>query len=291
MGVKKLEQMKQTTNTLSVYGYTEYRVYLKDFYEFKKDSHRGYSYRGFSKAAGFSSPNILKLVIDGQRNISPAATEKFIKALGFSNQMSDYFRTLVKFNQSKTDEDKDYFLSILKKLTPMAKRRELCSDSLKYVSHWLYAVISEMVSLDEFRDDPYWISRRIHGKATVTEISSALKFLISAGFISKDADGKYQPEDNMVLSSDEVKSLAVRKYHRQMLHQAEDALDNIPMEEREFGALTVVLPENASEELKYKIKQFRQELHTWAMQVSEDDGGEFVAQINMQMYPHTKKVS
>jgi len=43
--------------TLSVYGYTDYRAYLRNFYDMRKESERGYSYRAFSKAAGFSSPN------------------------------------------------------------------------------------------------------------------------------------------------------------------------------------------------------------------------------------------
>ena len=51
---------------------------------FRKDGKRGYSYRAFSKAAGFSSPNVLKLVIEGKRNIGPEAVENFITALGLS---------------------------------------------------------------------------------------------------------------------------------------------------------------------------------------------------------------
>jgi uncharacterized protein (TIGR02147 family) len=76
-----------------------------------------------------------------------------------------------------------------------------------------------------------------------------------------------------------------------MLDQAKESLDSLPLEEREFGALTFVLPEVALAELKYKMKLFRRELHTWAMQVAEGKEGEIVVQVNAQMYPHTRKVS
>jgi len=290
MGAEKLDIDSRTkVKVLTVYGYTNFRAYLKDFYEFRKDSQRGYSYRAFSKSAGFTSPNILKLVIDGERNISPDATQKFIKALSLSGQMADYFATLVKMNQAKSDSDKEYYFSILQKLTPQAKKRELNSESHKYLSHWLYPVIREMTTLKEFREDPYWISRRIYGKASINEISQAIQFLTQEGFVEK-IDGKLVMKDNMVLSSDEVKSLAIRNYHRQMLDQAKDSLENIPVEEREFGAVTFTIPESAIQELKFKLKQFRSELHTWAMQVVEDKGGELIIQVNAQMYPHTKKV-
>lgn len=277
--------------TLSIYGYTDYREYLRDFYEFRKDGQHGYSFRSFSKAAGFTSPNILKLVIDGTRNISPEAATKFVKALNLKGQMADYFTTLVRMNQSKSDTDKEYYFGILQKLTPQAKRRELESEGLRYLSHWLHPVIREMVSLGEFRDDPYWIARRVNGKATVNEIGQALQFLLKEGFIERGQDGRFSAKDNMVLTHDEVKSLAIRNYHRAMLDQAKEKLESLPLEEREFGALTFVLPESALSELKYKLKTFRSELHTWAMQVSQEQGGEIVVQVNLQMYPHTKKVT
>ncbi len=292
MGVKKLELTKPQAGEkiLSIYGYTDFRTYLREFYEFRKDGQHGYSFRAFSKAAGFSSPNILKLVIEGERNISPDATQKFIKALGLKGQMSEYFDALVRMNQAKSDSDKEHYFELLQKLTPQGKRRDLNAESLKYVSHWLYPVIREMVALEDFRDDPYWIARRINGKASIPEISQALQFLLKEGFIEK-VDGHFVPKDNMVLTSDEVKSLAIRNFHRLMLDQAKESLETLTMEEREFGALTFVLPAAALDELKYKMKLFRRELHTWAMQVAEEKTGEIVVQVNAQMYPHTKKVS
>jgi uncharacterized protein (TIGR02147 family) len=290
MGAEKIQENQTSQDkVLSVYGYTNFRQYLKDYYEFRKDSQRGYSFRAFSKAAGFTSPNILKLVIDGERNISPEATQKFNKALNLKGQMADYFATLVKMNQAKSDTDKEYYFSILQKLTPQAKKRDLNTESHKYLSHWLYPVIREMTALKEFRDDPYWISRRIYGKASINEITQAVQFLHQEGFLEK-VDGKTVMKDNMVLSSDEVRSLSIRNYHRQMLDQAKESLESIPVEEREFGAVTFTIPESAINELKYKLKQFRRDLHTWAMQVSEDKGGELIIQYNAQMYPHTKKV-
>ncbi len=292
MGVKNLDLTKPQAGdkVLSVYGYTDFRAYLRAFYEFRKDGQHGYSFRAFSKSAGFTSPNILKLVTSGERNISPDATQKFIKALGLKSQMAEYFDALVRMNQAKADTDKEHYFNLLQKLTPQGKRRDLNAEGLKYMSHWLYPVIREMVALEDFRDDPYWIARRINGKASIPEITQALQFLVKEGFIEK-VDGLFVSKDNMVLSSDEVKSLAIRNYHRLMLEQAKDSLENLPMEEREFGALTFVLPEAALEELKYKMKLFRRELHTWAMQVAEEHNGEIVVQVNAQMYPHTRKVS
>ncbi len=274
---------------LEIYGYTDFRVYLKDYYEVRKASQKGYSYRAFSKAAGFSSPNFLKLVIDGTRNIGPEAVEKFIVALGFKAKVADYFRTLVKLNQAKDDAEKEGYFYQLRKLMPSARRRQLNIENLQYLSHWLYPVIREMLALGEFRDDPYWVSRRINFDVSPTEVSQALQFLTKEKFIERDANGRWYASDDMVLSSDEVRSLAIRNYHRAMMDRARDALERLEVSEREFGAVTFVIPDDRIDELKRKLKEFRGELHAWAVQASQASPGDTVVQVNFQMFPHTRK--
>lgn len=306
MGAPKLDQEKTGKDrTLSIYGYTSFRTYLKDFYEFRKEGQHGYSYRAFSKAAGFSSPNFLKLVMEGQRNISPDAVEKFILALKLKGPMAEYFRALVKMNQAQDDNEKEKWFHNIKQLTPHAKRRSLQAENLRYLSHWLYPALLEMVHLKDFRFDPYWIARRLHTPVSMADIVSAWNFLLEEGFVAPNEQGGFSVTDNMVLSSDEVGSLAIRNYHRQMLAQASEALSSLPLGEREFGALTFILPSTAIEELKRKLKTFRKELHEWALAAVADhsaaaesngkgdrtDSGESVIQVNMQMYPHTRKVA
>lgn len=293
MGVENLNTIAKPgdANVLSIFGYTDYRKYLGDYYNFRKKGARGYSYRSFSKAAGFSSPNFLKLVVEGERNLGSDAVEKFIKALHLTRSMAEYFRVLVRLNQSQEDVEKLELFNQLVRLTPQAKRRDLQSESLQYLSHWIYPVLREMIQMPDFSDDPHWIARRLHADVSVQDIAQALRFLVAEGFIEKRSDGTYAAQDNLVLSSDEVRSLAVRNYHRQMLAQAFEALENLPLNEREFGALTLVIPEAAMAELKERIKTFRRDLHLWAVQATAEQTGDQVVQINLQMYPHTKKVS
>lgn len=277
--------------TPSVYGYTNYREYLAAFYEAKKNSRRGYSYRQFSQQAGFTSPNYLKLVIEGQRNLSPQSVEQFIDALGLSAPMAAYFRCLVSMNQADDDEEKTELFQKLMRLTPATRRYELEADAMEFIQHWIYPVLREMVLNGEFRDDPYWIERRLNGRSDIREITAALNFLRTKGFIFKDAEGKYQVKDDVVITSDEVRSLAVRTYHRRSLEQAILMLEDLPMAQREYGALIFQLPESSLPELKQRLKDFRKELHKWALDKVKEEQGSVVIQCNYQMYPQSKKVS
>ena len=99
----------------SLFEYMNYRDFLRDYYEEKKREHSFYSFRLFSQKAGFKSPNFLKLVIDGNRNLSKESVYKFVKALGLNKKESDYFENLVFFNQSESLEEKNAYLARLLK--------------------------------------------------------------------------------------------------------------------------------------------------------------------------------
>ena len=49
--------------------YQDYRTYMLDYFEWRKRS-SAFSWRKFSKIAGFSSPSYLKLVCDGKSSLS-----------------------------------------------------------------------------------------------------------------------------------------------------------------------------------------------------------------------------
>jgi uncharacterized protein (TIGR02147 family) len=276
---------------LSIYGYTNYRLYLADYYQLRKKSRRGYSYRQFAQQAGFTSPNYLKLVIEGQRSLSGQSIEQFITGLGLSQPMAAYFRCLVAWNQAADDTEKTRLFQELKRLTPASRRYELEADAMEYIQHWIYPVLREMVLNGEFRDDPYWIERRLSGRIDIREITSALSFLKTRGFILKDESGAYKVKDDVVISSDEVRSLAVRTYHRRALEQAITMLDDLPLTQREYGALIIQLPEDSIAELKQKLKDFRKQLHQWALDKGKQGSGGVVIQCNFQMYPQSKRIS
>ena len=56
--------------------YQNYREYMRDFYEERKRSSL-FSWREFSKLAGFASPNFMQLVCEGKSRLSKTGVEKW----------------------------------------------------------------------------------------------------------------------------------------------------------------------------------------------------------------------
>ena len=287
--------------TPHIFGYLNYRQYLSDVYEVRKQG-RGFSYRLFSKLSGFTSPNFIKLVIDGERNLSDQAIFKVAHGLKLHGHELEYFKQLVAMNQATSDEDRVAHLSQLKAAMPHGRSREIGADGVAYLSSWLYPVLRELVQTQGFREDPYWIARRLRGRVSQEQIREALDFLVSGGYVRRDACGRLEAADDVVLSTDEVKSLAVRSHHRCMLQEAVVAMETLPVEAREFGAMTVAIPTASIPELKERIKNFRKEIHTFmmaqmtaAIEATAATGNPAdntvldseIVQLNIQMFPHT----
>lgn len=272
--------------TPDIFSYMDFKEFLADYYQARKKSGRGYSYRQFSQQAGFRSPNVLKEVIEGQRKLTGPSLEQFVKALALNPEETEYFRCLVALCQATSETERDRFAETLKTLAPLAKSYELEADAMEFIQHWIYPVIQELIQADDFRDDPLWIKRRLTSEVDVKDIASALSFLKRKGFIYKDADGRFQAKDQVITSSDEVRSMALRAYYRRIMEQSIRMLEELPLEKREFGALILYLPEEDLIELKGKLKSFLTDLHRWGLSREKKAGQ--VVQFNLQMYPQTK---
>src|SRR5438045_8662218 len=93
----------------NLFEYEDYRKYLKDLYDFQKKNRRSFSFRFFSHHAGFTSPNYLKLVMDGARNLTEESIQKFANGFKLNQQETDFFKNLVFFTQAKTSEEKSRY--------------------------------------------------------------------------------------------------------------------------------------------------------------------------------------
>ena len=130
-----------------IFNYQDYREFLKDTYSYLKKNSRYFSFRYFSKTAGFTSPNIFKLVMDGDRNLSTEGVGKFLKGLKLGKNESEFFKILVKFNQAKSSVEKQSVAEEILKFKAYRKIYPLGQAQYNYYSNWYFIAIREMVAL------------------------------------------------------------------------------------------------------------------------------------------------
>jgi uncharacterized protein (TIGR02147 family) len=105
----------------AIYHYRDYRKALRDFYENKKLQSSGYTYARFSRAANLGSPNYLKIVIDGRRDLTISNIHSFANVIGLKGPEIEYFEALVLENQADQTSEKRYYS---RKLSQIKKSNE-----------------------------------------------------------------------------------------------------------------------------------------------------------------------
>ncbi|NLD37291.1 MAG: TIGR02147 family protein [Desulfatiglans sp.] len=95
----------------------------------------------------YFSPNFLKLIIDGKRNLSNEGTGKVAKGFEFKKQEREYFENLVFMNQASSHDDKDYYYKKMMTVNGYLKSHKIDKAGYAYFSKWYYPVIDQKVCM------------------------------------------------------------------------------------------------------------------------------------------------
>ncbi|MDP2600793.1 MAG: TIGR02147 family protein [Deltaproteobacteria bacterium] len=270
----------------TIYAYSNYREFLKDMVQELKNSQPSFSYRYFAKKAGYTSPNFLKLVIDGKRNLSEESIRKFAEVFKLGKKEKRFFELLVHYNQTIHPERRQQYYQEILDFAEYRSAHELEKEQYEYLSHWYYPAILELSHLSSFQENPEWIAGQLQNKISNKEVLAAIDCLSRIGLLVRDENGKLKPAHKALTTGEEARSLAAFSYHEQLLEMANQALKQ-KAEEREFAAMTMAVSEAEMKKLKEMIHDFRKKVVNVLTQGGAEPNS--VYQLNMQLFSLTKK--
>lgn len=272
--------------------YTDYRDYLKDFYEYKraqtKSALRPYSYATFAAAADIKSPNYLKLIIDGQRNLSREMAMKFARALSLSREECDEFIALVEYTQAIEPLERNRYLKVLSDLRvrQQLKSGEINAETWEKVPSWVTWVLYALAEQKNVRFEPEALFEHMRGKARLEDIRRSLEKLFASGELVRNPDtGEVTKGRELMSGSENVPVALVRKLQAELIYLGLESLFQDEPQDREIGAQTLSLTAEEFELLKFELRQFRKR---WLKDVSvarKVSKGDRVFQLNIQLFP------
>ena len=268
-----------------VLEYTSYRQYIADYYAEKK-AKSAFTWQEFTRAAGFSSPVHLKYASEGRLNLSDAAALRVAQAMHLVDFEQEYFCEMVKFDNAKTDAEKKAAFSKMLSIAEAHKAKIIEGDSFRYFESWKNPVLRELAPAMPGAK-PLALAKACRPAITAAEVSETLNFLVKAGLLKKDEEGRYVQTDTFVTTGPmEVTPVAVRGMHRQMGEFAVDAVEGVAQDERHFSGLTMGLTHKAYDEIVQEIDACRKRIAAIATRDAEVDD---VYRLNFQLFPLTNK--
>lgn len=271
----------------NLFGYDNYRSYLKDWYDWMKESKPAFSYRAFANWAGFKAPNQLLLVIKNQRNIALSSLGKYFDALKLKDSEKKYFELLVKFNQAKDMVAKSQYFKELSVFW-LKKGTLLEGQQFKYLTNWYYPAVREMVNLSDFKETGQWIADKLGGMITPAQARKAVEVLLELGLLKRDANRKLLQASNYVTTGNEVESVTAYLYHQQMIAAALQSLKEIAYLKRNITALTFTIAKDDYDMVVSEINDARKKIISSLQNRKVQNRDTELYQLNFHLFPINK---
>lgn len=157
---------------------------------------------------------------------------------------------------------------------------QLNLDTYTVISDWYHYAILELVRLKNFQPNPAWIAKTL--SITVSEVNFAIERLQRLGMLEISKHGWQQKAGQLTTIGSKLTATALRKLQQQILAQATDALNSVPMQQRDQSAMTMSIDSSKIAEAKLRIQKFRRELCEF---LEAGDNCDEVYQLSISLFP------
>ncbi len=232
----------------------------------RKRRNSQFSLRSFAKVLEIS-PGQLSNLMRGKKNLTTKQAVKIIEKLNLSEEESmDLIRGLHPKLKNIAHDIQDEHI--------------LADDEFKLISNWHHFAILSLANVRGNQASPSWISTRIGIDPLSAQL--ALERLLRLKMI-EIKNGKFRQITRPLNTKSDIPSRVIRDYHQQNLRLASEKLESVPVDLREFSAITMAVDPKKMSKAKKMISEFKQRL---CKELETKDATE-VYTLSMQLFPLT----
>lgn len=229
---------------------SSFRAHLQEELLDRCRKNKRYSLRSFAQSLKIGSSDLSK-IIHGKRGISPTMLTRLGRRLDLDPELLEVYRKQLKTSSKAKNSDV--------KIPDDASYRNLSLEMFYVVSDWYPLAILEMTKIRGFVSDPAFIARCMG--ITVNEVMIAIERLTALGMMSIDQNGNMiDCAGSTTAVTPDYTDVAKRKYQKQILTKAIEAVDSIPVHQRDQSSMLMAVDSSKLPEARQLIKEFRRKL-------------------------------
>ncbi len=252
-----------------VFGYEDYRNFLKDYFNLQKKLRSSFTQRYFASKAGFSNHTFCNYVINGKRNLSSTTLQKFIDALELNDTSAKYFENLVKYNQATTQEEKEEYYGRLKKIKKSVKFVSVNKSQEFFFGESYYATLRELVVHAGWNGSFDELAKSVRPNITTSQAKKGVADMVEVGIL-KLKRGTYS------FGCENINDLKVpvflkKKSRKQVFERAVESLDALSPDERYAVYSTFSSDEETYEKINKLFEQFRKDCNELILDSKNSD--------------------
>lgn len=188
----------------TIYGYSDFRAYLRAWYESEKARCGRFTKADVSRALGLPNTRNYFSAVLGGKELSETFLERLITLLALPKDEARYFRALVGFQQAGTPEEREEALERLVALN-RSPRKVLETSQMEYFRYWWHGAIRALLDTGAYGDEPERIAKALVPPITPGQARDSLKLLRDLKLIHRAGRGPWKPTDQAVATPENLR--------------------------------------------------------------------------------------
>ncbi len=271
-----------------IYEYLNYRIFLNDYYLFRKSERASFSLRFFGDKIGIDASYLSKIFKE-ERHISAKSQATLCEYLKLSDEEERYLLVLILFNKAKKEEERSLYFEKLLSLRP-TKQKNLEQSQYHFYSQWYYAALRAVLEFYPFYEgDSYrLLGEQLSPAIGAVQTKEGVELLLKLDLIYISDEGKYLLSDKAISTGDTWRSIAITNYQKKVIELSSESLARHSKEHRDISTVTMNITQKEFKIVQTMLKEFRSSVIEFANEV-EDPNQTY--QLNMQMIPLSQAVN
>ena len=270
----------------NIFEFTDYRLFIKAYYETQKAQNPRFSFQVFCNNAGFPNKGFVHNVIHGVKNLSRLSAMKFSQGMKLTRTESDFFESLVFFNQAESVKEKNHYYEKLQAVRPTTMQasvaKKVAESQFSFYSTWYGSAIRSIIDMFPDKSCDYnWIAKNLFPRLSPSLIRKSIDTMLRLGLLEKK-NGRLLLKDKIITTGRETQSLAVAHFHTEMMRRAQQALNDLPSDKRHITGLTLGISQKAYKRICEDIFALQEKI---LKAVENDEGSDSVYQLNFHFFP------
>jgi uncharacterized protein (TIGR02147 family) len=263
-----------------VYSHEDWRAYFQEELERRRKDEEDFTSRQMAVRLGMD-PAQLHRIVHGHTPLPFRYVPAIAEIFRMDRRAAAYFEELLRYDRTRSPEEKTRSRERLSALRGVATR-PVDGGQAGFYGHLRHSVIRSLVGLGGVKGDGSALGPLCIPPVSGEEARQSVELLLELGLAQRDADGKLRLSESHLTVGHDVPTPVVRKFHRQAIDLAKDALETIPAEDRDISAVTASLDANGLGILRELARELRQKVQALSHATRDPDR---VFQLNIQFFP------
>ncbi|MBF0433365.1 MAG: TIGR02147 family protein [Fibrobacteria bacterium] len=279
--------MNDRNKFANVYEYANYRKFLEAYQTNRLKTDKRFKRSVICRRLGLpNTRSYFNEVVKGRKDISPSFAERFVSVFNLNENEARYFCTLVQFNQSKVEKERDLLFNQLIAMNKTPKKF-VNKKEYTYYSEWQHSVIRALLDVMDFSNDYKTLTKNLFPTISETKAKNSIKLLKELGFIKKNKQGYWKPNSKVLTTGLYSQDEMVKQYQLKTLEIGKQALLTLKNEPNSTSTMTLSMSPEIQQKIEERIQNLKKEICTLVHK--DPKPASVVYQFNMQFFPHFKK--